>query len=418
MKKFTCMVTLACSFAFTAMKVEAKSPEAFFKRFQVMRNSEGKLLGIRDLSMPTKFEVAPYVTFIKKYLLNEQKLLTANGFSKNYDANIKELLNADSESGFYPLSRENSPGYNKNVDRVIESLKQLAVVNVEGVFGNENFKNVVSKFEGKIDEALKLLDPSMLANVNDPTYFYKKNVTYKAVTWALDFAQKTLTNVPMLNTVSYVVVEVEKLITERRQFHQNMLLHYLENFKEEELGLTHDEVNMIWSSIYESKIQWFAFWESNNAKDNWLKYGASNFYGTFRAGTKSLEASASLYSTIGKRVNYAFQNVQLNNENVMINLLDNESSFHNKPAVAYNFDQPTQIARKRMVLNLAQLGLSFVPFPGMIKDAVSNFIKSFYESQKITEGALYGYFESMNDLEGQGVIKAQYLNPFDSLVLN
>jgi hypothetical protein len=226
-----------------------------------------------------------------------------------------------------------------------------------------------------------------------------------------------MSNIPMLNTVSYVIVQVEKLITQRRQFHQNMLLHYLENFKEEELGLTHDEVNMIWSSIYESRIPWFAFWESSAAKNNWAKYGVNNFYLNYRAGTTNLANASKLYTEVSDRMNFSFQKVTYNNEKVIVNLFDKESMLQNRPAVAYNFDRPTQVARKRVVLQLAELGLSFVPMSAIFKDNIDSFIKSFYEQQKITEGALYGYFESNGDSAGQEKITAQYLNPFDVLAL-
>jgi hypothetical protein len=89
-----------------------------------------------------------------------------------------------------------------------------------------------------------------------------------------------------------------------------------------------------------------------------------------------------------------------------------------RPAVAFNYDRPTQISRKRIMMTLAQLGLSFVPMSATIKDTAGNFIKSYYEKQKITEGALYGYFESMEESSGMGQVKAQYLNPFDALTLN
>jgi hypothetical protein len=237
------------------------------------------------------------------------------------------------------------------------------------------------------------------------------------VNWALDFARKRLSSVPILNTVSYVVVQVEKLIIERRHFHQNMLLHYLENFKEEELGLSHDEVNLVWSSIYESRIDWYAFWESNAAKNNWSKYGVNHFYANFRMGTANLNNAASIYSEVSERMNYGFQKVTYNNEKVIVNLFDKESMLQNRPAVAYNYDRPTQVARKRVVLSLAQLGLSFVPMSSMIKDNVANFIKSFYEKQKISEGALYGYFESNEDSYGLAQVRSQYLNPFDRLAL-
>ena len=415
MKSISLIVGLICMFVMNTNAAFAKSADAFHKRFQVIRSADGKLVGIRDRTMPVKFEVAPYVKMVKSQLMQEQSLMAQGLASGEYESQVRATLEEDRElllsEGFTQQDYENY------VQTVVDSLKKLAVVNVEGVFANPAFNEVVGKFEGKITDAILLLDPTILSNVQDPTFFYKRNVTYKAVSWALDFARKRLSNIPILNTVSYVVVQVEKLIAERRSFHQNMLLHYLENFDEKELGLTHDEVNMIWSSIYESRIPWYAFWESNNAKANWMKYGVNNFYANFRGATARLTKAGSIYTEVNQRMNYAFQQVTYNNEKVVVNLFDNESMFQKRPAVAYNYDRPTQIARKRVMLTLAQLGLSFVPLPATIKDTAGNFIRSYYATQKITEGALYGYFESMGETPGMMQIKSQYMNPFDALIL-
>lgn len=416
MKSISLMVAMFCVLAINTNTAFAKSADAFHKRFQIIRSDDGKLVGIRDRTLPVKFEVAPYVQMIKSQLIHEQSLMSEQNLaSGEYEAQVKAVLNEDRD--LFVAQGYSQKEYDNYVQSVVDSLKQLAVVNVDGVFTNPAFNEVVSKFEGKITDAILLLDPTILSNVQDPSFFYKRNVTYKAVNWALDFARKRLSNVPMLNTVSYVVVQVEKLITERRNFHQNMLLHYLENFDEKELGLTHDEVNMVWSSIYESRIPWYAFWESNNAKANWMKYGVTNFYSNFRTATAKLAQSGSIYTEVNERMNYAFQQVTYNNEKVVVNLFDNESMFQTRPAVAFNYDRPTQISRKRIMLTLAQLGLSFVPMSATIKDTAGKFIKSYYANQKITEGALYGYFESMGEDSGMRQVKAQYLNPFDTLTL-
>lgn len=415
MKSISLMVGLLCMLVLSNSAF-AKSADAFHKRFQVIRSADGKLVGIRDRTLPVKFSVVPYIEMVKSQLKHEQSLMSPENLaSGEYEANVRSVLDEDRE---LLLSQGYSQQeYDAYVENVVESLKKLAVVNVDTVFSNPVFNEVVSKYEGKITDAILLLDPTILANIQDPTFFYKRNVTYKAVSWALDFARKRLSNIPMLNTVSYVVVEVEKLITQRRNFHQNMLLHYLENFDEKELGLTHDEVNMIWSSIYESRIPWFAFWESSAAKGNWMKYGVNNFYANYRAATAKLQKAGALYTEVNERMNFGFQKVVYKNEKVVVNLFDNESMLQSRPAVAYNYDRPTQIARKRVMLNLAQLGLSFVPMSAIVKDSVGSFIKSFYFNQKLTEGALYGYFESMGEDSGMRQIKAQYMNPFDSLAM-
>ena len=414
MRSFSLVVGLMCLITTTLTTAHAKSADAFYKRFEVIRNADGTLVGVRDRTLPVKFSVKPYVSFIKNQIKSEQALMNSQNLADgSYEESVKNIVTEGLDQNFYGDQTE----MDQNVQAVVDSLKKLAVLNVDEVFANDEFNNVVGQFEGKMTDAILMLDPTMVANASDSTFFYKKNVTYKAVSWALDFARKRLSSIPLLNTASYVVVQVENLITQRRQFHQNMLLHYLENFKAEELGLTHDEVNMIWSSIYESRIQWYAFWESNNAKTNWLTYGTNNFYSNFRAASATLRNSASIYTEVTERMNYAFQKVTYKNEKVVINLFDKESQFQNRPAVAYNYDKPTQVIRKRIILNLAELGLSFVPMNSSIKDAVSNFMKSFYAQQKITEGALYGYFESYGNTIGQSQVAAQYLNPFDALSL-
>ncbi len=148
-----------------------------------------------------------------------------------------------------------------------------------------------------------------------------------------------------------------------------------------------------------------------------MKYGVNNFYANYRAATAKLQKAGALYTEVNERMNFGFQKVVYKNEKVVVNLFDNESMLQSRPAVAYNYDRPTQIARKRIMLNLAQLGLSFVPMSAIVKDSVGSFIKSFYLNQKLTEGALYGYFESMGEDSGMRQVKAQYMNPFDSLAL-
>lgn len=414
--KLKSMMMIFLGLLLLATNAFAKSAEGFHKRFEIIRKADGSLLAVRDRTLPVKFSVAPYVNMIKENMTQEQSLMTAeNLIDGSYEQSVLELLSEEEE--LFVSNGGQRSEFERNTKDVVESLKKLAVLNIEGIFKNAKFNEVVAGYEKKMTEKLLILDPTIVANVDDAKFFYKRNVTYTAVNWGLNFAKKRLSEVPLLNTASFIIVEVERLITERRNFHQNMLLHYLENFKETELGLTPDEVNLIWSSIYESRIPWFAFWESNGAQANWKKYGVENFYYQFRLGTTKLRKFNDIYTTVDNRLNYAFQEVTYKNERVIVNLMNNESMFQKFPAIAYNHDRPKAVVRKRIMLNMAQLGLSFVPVHAMIKDQVEKFIKSYYVEQKITEGALYGYFESNKDQAGKKVIKAQYLNPFDLLAL-
>ena len=260
---------------------------------------------------------------------------------------------------------------------------------------------------------------NVIAHLEDPTFFYKRNVTYEAVKAGLNLAKRVLSSVPVLNTASYVLVEVERLIRERRHFHQNMVMHYLENVKPERLHMTHDEVSMTWSSIYESQIPWFAKWESDAARANWRKFGPNKFYSFWRMASNRLRQFRGNYVQINERLNFAFNKVvDRKNNSIIINLFNTENALSSKPAVAFYTNDPQRVLRMRFVYSIAELGLSFVPIPQFIKDLGSSFLKSQYQRHRITEGALYAHFETENNQEMMNLIMAQNLNPFESRFLD
>lgn len=378
----------------------SKTTDYFEKRFKFVREN-GKLVSVIDNSISMKFGLRGYVDYIKQKIKDEQAII--NG-SFDYEGSVRALF-AQEES----LTRRDRD----HVNYLVQSLKKLPNLDVDKIFSNPAFIDVLNKFEGRLTKVLSQIDPRVMASPQDPRFFYKKRATYQVLQWGLNYAKKKLSTVPLLNTAAYVLVEVEKMVRTRREFHQNMFLYYLHNFEESELGLTEQEANFIFSSIYESRIPWFAFWESKKAVANWNSYGARNFFSSVRRANNRLREFGRIYRTRGKRVAYSFQEVSLEGEDVIINLFDNEGILHATPAVAFSRTEPRKIARKRLLLQLGGLGISFLPVSQFIKDIVGTGLKSYYEKQMITEGALYGYFESMEEREDMRQLKAQYLNPFE-----
>lgn len=394
------LVLIAASYA------QAGTADAFSKRFELIKK-EGKVIAIRDRTLSFKFSIKPYLKFIKETLLEEQRLMNSK---EDYVYELEEL--------FAEEFQEKGDLNNQNIRYLVRSMEELKKIDVDKVFNDKGFKEVVAKFEKKIGDAMIQLDPRVVAKLDDPTFFYKRTVGYQAVKWALNFAKGRLSSVPILNTASYIIVRVEKLIRERRLFHQNMMMHYFENFSEESLGMTHDEVNLTWSSIYESRIPWYAFWESGAAKQGWEKYGVNKFFANVRTANNRFRTHQRNYSRVGRRFNFAFRGATYKNDDVIVNMVDSQHQFNGKPAIAHYVNKPSKIKRTRVVLQLAGLGISFVPLPSFIKNIASGYFKSFYETQKITEGALYGYFESNGAKEDMKILRDQYLNPFDNLELN
>lgn len=404
MKKIVTAIVMLVS-----LTAYGKTTEAFKKRFHFERK-EGKVVTVRDQSISTKFSITPYVSFIKNALLNEQAFMQQAGLVSGtaYDEHVEEILTDQ-----YNFHRNRK--LDKQIENVVRSLKEIGKLNIEKIFSNQKFKEVLSKFEINLTGALLQLDPRVIARPEDPNFFVTKNRIYEAVKFGLRIAKKNLGEIPILNTASYVILEIEKMVRTQREFHQNMFLHYLQSFTPEELGLTRTEVDHIFSSIYESKIPWYAFWESKAATLNWDNYGFNKFGNAIKSGTSRLLNFKSKYDKRGMRVNFAFSEVIKDGEQVIVNLIDFENMIQREPAVAFSRTNPNKIKRRRILLQLGQLGLSFVPLSGWLKGLAEDFMKSMYEQQQITEGALYGYFESNVMKEDMALLRSQYVNPFDRL---
>lgn len=397
MRKFLGLILCLVSINTTVLANE------FADRFEFVRK-EGKLIAVRDKSLTTSFKVTDYMKYIKEQLLQEQALMAQE--SGNYGDDMRTLLYDDENSAVRTRG-------DQNVENIVASMQELGNIDFEAVFNNPVFNEVITKFESKLQEAFFYIDPQLVAKPNNSSFFYKRAITHQVVSWGLNFARKKLSTIPLLNTAAYAITEIEKMITKRRLYHQNNLLTYLELFPAAELGLTKVEADSIFSSVYESRIPWYAFWESSKAKLNWSRYGSSKFYAGFRVGSTKLRNFKNLYSSVGERYSYAFQEVVYKDERVIINLFDKNNKMDSKPAIAYSFDRPKRIKRIRSVLTLARLGLSFVSMPAFIKDFAQDYMKSFYETQQITEGALLTNFLLRGDDEAAKVMKSQYINAFD-----
>mgnify|MGYP000005776169 CR=1 FL=1 len=386
----------------------AQDLSGFKNRFQFVRDDQGQLELVKDSSIRMAFSIRPYLEFIKDSLQREQALMKSKG---DYDQRIRNLFDRENEN-FLGYGDQKQDG---QAQIVVDSLRALENVDFDKVFSDPKFNDVMAKFEFKLRDALNQLDPTVMAHVQNPRFFYQKRVTYQVLTWGLNFAKKRLSQLPILNTASYVLVRVEELVRQRRNFHQNMLLHYLEQVPEDQLGLSHEEVNHIMSSIYESRIPWYAFWESNAAVANWDQFGTNKFFTDIRTYNNRFRRMSSTFDQVGKRLNYAFQDVNREGEKVAVNLFNTQHMFSRDLSVAYNYDNPGKTVRTRMVVQLAELGLSFVPLPSFIKGLAEDFLQSFYKQQVLIEGALYGHFEINGDQDALRMMKIQILNPFETL---
>lgn len=384
-----------CTLILSTIVHSSELMDSFNKRFELIRQDD-KLVEVKDRFLGKGFRVAPLVHYYKTLLQTEQKRLNQKG--DDYQGYVQDTLN---------VGAQNTPEY------LIESLEALKNIDIDKVFNNHKFREILNKFEVKIGEELEKTGLITIARPADSRFFYKREAIYEITKMFMNMAKSQIGEVPVLNTIIFILSEAERLVKERRTFHQNMLFHYLENFSPADLGLTDLEASTVWSSIYESKIVWYAFWESQAATQNWEIYGKNKFGATLKFANNRLEQQRGTYETLGVRHNFAFMDASLKGKKVIINLVDKKDMLSSKHSIAYYYENPKMVTNQRTLLQLAQLGLSFVSIPQTIKDFANSYFKSMYDAQRLTEGALVGYFES----RGNGQMATQFIkqnvNPFE-----
>jgi hypothetical protein len=383
------------------------SIDGFNNRFSLVRNAEGKVTVVKLKKATTKFSIMPFIEQIKQDLKDEQA--SFNGLTgTDKEAEIDGML---ADMGLDPYAKDQGA---EEARKIKEALLNIPNINVDAAFTELDQRDFWLEFQRRLQEAFLFIDPTVLANLNDARFFYKKQVTYKVVIWALEQAKKRFSNVPVLNIASFVIVRVHDMMMEQRHFHHNMLLHYFETIPETKLGMTKEEVDRSVSSIYEYRIDATDIFSSNRANADWLNYGMNNFYTQVRSGNARVRTWEGPFTNVNfqniKKLNFAFADVTQEGARKIYHLHLNGHQFTSKPALAYDYSNPKRVKRNRALLNLGGVALGFIQMPGWLKGNIDNFLKSFYVEQVRMEGALVGYFESTGDTAMINKIYAQRAN--------
>jgi hypothetical protein len=396
--------------SFSAFAQELSSA-GFQKRFKLVKNDQGETIAIRLKSVSMRFSLKPFLQQIKNDLVREQNRLKNLGFV-DHETEVDQQLLA---MGLDPYAKGDGA---EEVRVVKESLLNIPNIDVDASFNAIERSGLMAEFQDRVQNALLQLDLSVVANLNDERYFYRRNVIYSVVSWALEQAKKRFSSVPLLNLASFVIVKVHNLLHEQRMFHHNMMLHYFENIPESALGMTKDEVDRAVSSIFEYRIGTTGLSESNRAALDWVRYGWGKFYVQERQGNTRVRNLLSPVMGQSRyldyeRVNFGFASFTTDGTRKIYNLLINQHMFSGKPALAYDYARPDKIRRDRALLNLAQVALGFIPgIPSFVKGLADNFLDSMHKEQRLMEGSLVAYFELNQNEEMVQNIYTQNINPY------
>ncbi len=405
MKTLSLLLALCWSISGFAQSLTA---EAFHKKFKLVKNDQGEVIAIKLKQFAPTFSVAPYIEQIKQDLIEAQKAFNSQSIVETENM-VDDMLISIGEDPY--AFTENS-----DARRIKESLLNIPNIEINESFAAMDAKDFWKEFESKMKEALMFIDPSVMCRLDDSRFFYKKQVTYQVVNWALNQAKKKFANVPVLNLASYVIVRIHGMMLDSRTYHHNMLLHYFENATEGELGMTKIEVDRAMSSIYEYQIPVSGYFESNNASANWDAYGWNKFYMTVRAGNTRIRDMQSPFSNLNfkdvKKLNFAYAEAKIGESKKIISLTQTQHQFSSKPSVSFDYANPSKVRQNRALLQLGQAALGFLSLPNWIKNNVDSFISSTYVNQSRAEGALVAHFELIGDSNMAREIIRQKANPY------
>jgi hypothetical protein len=381
------------------------SVTGFNDRFNLVKNEQGQVTVIKLKRATRFFTIKPFIKQLKNDLLGEQQAL-----SNMTELELDEMMY---ELGINPYALGDE-GNSSEAQHFRDSVRNVLNIDVEAAFTELDQKDFWEEFQRRLNEAALFIDPTVVANLDDARFFYKKAVTYKVVTWALQEAQKRFSNIPVLNIASFVIVRVHDMMLEQRHFAHNMLLHYFEKLPESKLGMTKKEIDRAVSSIYEYRIEATNYFESNNAAADWANYGMNKFFMNIRSTNMTVQEWSGPFSSMTfkdvKKLNFAFASVNHEGIRKIYHLNHSAHMLSMKPALAFDYSKPERVKRFRSLLNIGGVALGFLKLPGGIKSAVDNFIKSLYVKQVRTEGALVGYFESTGDTQMRKAIFSQRSN--------
>lgn len=380
----------------------AQDLSSFNKYFKLVRDEAGHVQYVKMNFVQEKVSLAPYLKQVTEDLKKEIELLR----TKHGHEELEKLL-ADLQEG-----SEKTYEVDESIHTLRDSFDHLRNVSIDQFLEPAKGQGVLNYFRTELEKALSFIDLSILANTNDARFFYKRHVSSEILKRALNLAKKRFDSVPVLNLVSFIMVEVHEMILEQRHFYQNMLLHYLENIDESKMGLGRDEADRIFSSIYESRIGLINVMESNLAVKTWQRYGLNKFYAKVRVANNKLRRSTRNFQEVGARLNFAFFVARENNELVIKNLFHTKHRFSGEMATAYSFERPSRVKRFRALLNIGKLGLGFLPIPSWLKGQVESFVDSYYKEQKKLEGSLVAYFDLAGNSFMAAKIREQMINPY------
>lgn len=364
----------------------------FHARFQITTNAQGDKI-IVDRTLNQDSGLVRYVKNLATYLKPSQAEFT--GVFANAQCKGIQYENPNEDIG-------------NMVDTAIEWMQKTQIGNV---LTDPKFLEMLQKINNEGNQFVKDPDYQVMANLNNPTYFYKKAAPKFFLKKLKGLAENYFTSGnPYLKVVTFVINDYAMWVGRSKVYHQNYLRYYLETQKAEDLGLTESERLKALSSIEDSKLafNFKGLFASGKIVKDFEGYGAEKLAEADAEGEKRLEKSDKLFEGRLDKISAYYSLVSFQGSPLFLNLPTRKSLLNKQPSFAFDDECPDFQYQNRRRYELARVALSIFPIP--YADKVSKLFRTKYESQSLDEGMLYAAFESENDANKSYILK-QSVNP-------
>jgi len=252
----------------------------------------------------------------------------------------------------------------------------------------------------------------VIAELNNSTFFYAATWRQNLFDWALDAVKTVGASNPVINAVTYIFQAAIDELVQRRTFYQNYTLHYLVTYSPADLGLSDSDANLILSSLYESRIQFYDIVTSQKAQAGWATFGTGSLNQDSTNSAQRLADNAGNYQSIGNGYDFIFYPVTTNGDTWIINCRDPLTLGSDLPSIAYDSQNPTLVRNVRIAYQVFLLGLNIAPITGIVQAAVTWYIHTQFDPQIGSEGALMASFELAGNTAGVSTVVQQSVNPW------
>lgn len=379
------------------------------------------LMLLPKITLATDFDLTQFHERfeIKTNEANEKIIVSKTLLDKvsieTYVRNLASFLMEAEMSAPFALPTCQGVAYEKPDPKAMESFEKafdwLKKTNVGKLLTEEKFLKFLGELAKLSDEYTKDPDYIIMANLDNPTYFYKKQFGKFLGNQLKKLIKNQLELASYVKLITFVADDYTRHVLNKKTYHQNILAFYLESVPSDQLGLTEQEKNRALSSIADSRLS-FGFSgmsKSKKIKNNFDSYGYDLWAKSSVDAEKRWNKHQGLFDSRLEKQTSVFSVVSHGQSPIVVNLGVKKDKSSDKPSYVYDKECPDFVYEMRKNYEFIRIALGMSPIP--YSSRLFTVFKSKYQPQAMSEGSYAGYLEATGDAETKAVIQKQSMNP-------